>query len=287
MSAAHIYQIFYDDHSRRSLDPGFLPLDNTDNPRPDWFEFWVIRQYLAANTLNEGEWYGFLSPKFLHKTAIDSRTLHAFVQFSEGKSEVALIPVAWDQLAYFQNPFEQGEVWHPGVTALCQAIAEDLGLSVELRDTVYHSGNFTFCNYLIAKPGYWRRWLALAEQFFTLAEGGPCRYGERLVPQTNHSRQGLNTPMKAFVQERLPFFLILRDGFSTTTLDVSSSCRIEQPILGASARTRGLLHACDQLKHSFLKSNEAEYLEAYRTVRGLIPVQLPAPGTHAARVAQS
>jgi hypothetical protein len=42
-AAINVFQIFYDDRSRRSLDGGFIPLDNTRNERPDWFEFWVIR----------------------------------------------------------------------------------------------------------------------------------------------------------------------------------------------------------------------------------------------------
>lgn len=75
MSAAHVYQIFYDQRSRQALDPEFLPLDNSRDARPDWFEFWPIRQYLLANTLREGDWYGFLSPRFRAKTGVDAAHL--------------------------------------------------------------------------------------------------------------------------------------------------------------------------------------------------------------------
>jgi hypothetical protein len=273
--SAHVYQIFYDDSSRESLDPGFLPLDNTRNARSGWFEFWPIREYLHKNTLDEQDWYGFLSPRFRAKTGVDPATLGRFLEFSEQRAEVALITAAWDQLAYFQNPFEQGDLWHPGLGALCQSVADALGLDIDLRSTVAHSGNFAYCNYLIAKPVYWRRWLALADQLFALAEEGAEPHRSRLAALTNHYSRPNATPMKAFVQERLPLLLMLRHRFRTTTLDVSAAGAID-PLFPAQPRTRALLQTCDQLKRTFTETHQAACIEAYRTVRALVPVQLPA-----------
>ncbi len=275
MSAAHIYQIFYDDRSRESLDPAFLPLDNTRNARSGWFEFWAIREYLRSHALSEQDWYGFLSPRFRAKTGVDAGTLGSFLEFSEQRGEVALITAAWDQLAYFQNPFEQGELWHPGLAALCQSVVDALGLGIDLRGTVAHSGNFAYSNYVVAKPVYWRRWLAIADELFALAEEGADPYPTRLAMLTNHYSKPNATPMKAFVQERLPLLLILRHGFRTTTLDVSMAGAID-PLFGTQPRTRALLQTCDQLKRAFTETRRAACLEAYHTVRALVPVRLPA-----------
>lgn len=275
MSVAHVYQVFYDEPSRRALDPEFLPLDNSQGARADWFEFWPIRQYLRANALNETDWYGFLSPRFRAKTGIDAARLRAFVDFSSGRSDVALVTAAWDQLAYFQNPFEQGEVWHPGMAALCQSTVAALGIDLNLSETVAHTGNFTFCNYVIARPVYWRHWLELANRLFALAEHGPPEHRDRLNAHTTHTGQPLHTPMKAFLQERLPLLLILLHKFRTTTLDASATAPIEPRLFGSNPQTRGLLQACDQLKRAYSASGQPGYLEAYRTVRGLIPLQLP------------
>ena len=43
MSIIYAYQIYYSEQTRDALDPGFLPLDNLANPRPDWREYWPIR----------------------------------------------------------------------------------------------------------------------------------------------------------------------------------------------------------------------------------------------------
>ena len=60
MAKSNLYQIYYNEETRASLDSGFIPLDNTTNLRPDWGEFFVIRHFLRNNPLNEDEKYGFL-----------------------------------------------------------------------------------------------------------------------------------------------------------------------------------------------------------------------------------
>ena len=64
------FQIFYNEKSRALLDPDFEPLDNLKNERPDWYEYWPIRNYLMQNRLDESAYYGFLSPNFYEKTRL-------------------------------------------------------------------------------------------------------------------------------------------------------------------------------------------------------------------------
>ena len=77
--AINIYQIYYDKQTYEMLDKGFLPLDNSNSPRPDWFEFWPIRKFLKETPLNEDSWYGFLSPKFVLKTGFTSTVIKDFI----------------------------------------------------------------------------------------------------------------------------------------------------------------------------------------------------------------
>ena len=53
MPRTKIFQIYYDDASRRKLDPGFLPLDNCLSPDAQWYEFWPILNYLNTNELED------------------------------------------------------------------------------------------------------------------------------------------------------------------------------------------------------------------------------------------
>ncbi len=65
-----IHIIAYSPETLAQVQGGFLLLDNLKNPRPDWMEYWPIREYLVSNILEEGRLYGFFSPKFTRKTGL-------------------------------------------------------------------------------------------------------------------------------------------------------------------------------------------------------------------------
>src|ERR1019366_761975 len=247
----YVFQIYYDDATRSLVDAGFVPLDNTANLRPDWYEFWVMRNFLHANRLEEGAWYGFLSPNFQRKTGLTSEHVHRFLEFSGERGEVALILTGWDQVAYFLNPFEQGEVWHPGITALSQSVVSQLGYDVDLAGLVTHSGNFTFSNTVIAKPAYWRDWLAIADRFFALAEDASSPLAARLQQATTYTTAAGQAPIKAFIQERLPALVLSRRRFLTTTFNTSDTFPVWDQLFDVDITTRGLLQTCDLLKKKY------------------------------------
>ena len=66
--AINVFQIFYDEDTRKILDPAFLPLDNSNAARPDWLEYWPIRTVLLNNNFADTDYVGFLSPRFFEKT---------------------------------------------------------------------------------------------------------------------------------------------------------------------------------------------------------------------------
>lgn len=269
----NIYQIFYDDNSKNVLDHGFIPLDNSKNLRPDWYELHPIREFFLRESLVEEDWYGFFSPKFSHKTGLDSSQVKEFIEYSEGKADVALISYAWDQIAYFKNPFEQGEKWHPGITDACQSIVKYLNYDIDLRTTVYHSGNFTFCNYIVAKPKYWREWLGMADKLYSMSEkdGGEIYNFLSIGMKRGSIHNG--APMKAFIQERLPFLLILKNGFRTSVYDEGASAPIFAKLFSNDSNTRTNLQACDLLKGKYLASGDYRYFEEFLNRRKLIALR--------------
>lgn len=122
MNKFNVFQIFYDGSTKASIDLGFIPLDNTNNTRPDWYEFWVILQFLLQHDLKDDHWYGFLSPKFKFKTGLTSDNIYEFLGAIESDGyDAAIASPCWDQIAYYQNLFEQGEVVHPRITSLSQS----------------------------------------------------------------------------------------------------------------------------------------------------------------------
>src|SRR5580658_9148297 len=195
MHAMHIYQILNHYTSRQELDPDFAVLDNSANERPDWFEYWPIRKFLLNEPLEENAFYGFLSPKFKLKTNLSSAAVHEFILAADAAAEVILLSPSIHNSAYYLNVFEHGDAEHPGLKAVAKRLLERLDLPSDLDSLVSDSRNTVHSNYFIAKPRFWRAWLAINEKMFAIAETPSDALGEALRTPTTY-RGGSAVQMK-------------------------------------------------------------------------------------------
>ena len=270
MNKIYIHQIYYDQNSRNQVDVNFIPLDNRDGPA-DWFEFYPIVNFLKNTDLIEDGWYGFLSPKFSLKTGITSNQLISTIAQYSSHANVALFSPAWDQLAYFKNPFEQGEFCHPGLIGMSQEFLNQSSCQIDLTKLVTHSSTSVFSNFIIAKPEYWRKWLLIAEEFFEFAEGnvlGDTVYLDAIT------KKG---PMKTFIQERLSSIVLSQNNFATLTMDFGQFATIHDQLFDNNPRTRKILQTCDLLKEKFATSGDESYLQMYFKIRRDIQLKRPHP----------
>lgn len=263
----HIQQIFYDDLTRSQLDPALIPLDNCVNARPDWYEFWIIKNYLERNALEPDTWYGFLSPKFQTKTGMDARVLHAFLDACETSGhEVFMVPAYWQYIAMYQNPYIQGEFGgHTGILYATQRFLDRIGLNFDLQTSVAHSENFTFCNYVIAKPTYWQAWLKLAQTFFDIVENDQGQLGQQLRSDTSYLG-GRPAPIKTFIQERFPYLIVQNAKLKSRSPghDLTISMIAKQGDIDIN--TLSLIDSCNLMKIFFSQTGQPEYLQAFHTL---------------------
>jgi hypothetical protein len=160
----HLFQIAYSEATRAGIEPGYGLLDNLANPRPDWFEYWPIRRFLLDTPLDELAFYGFFSPKFGSKTALSHAQVVGFVQqaaCADPPADVVLFSPQPDMGAFFLNVFEQGEAFDPGLIAAYEGLLAHAGRPQPLGGLVMDSRQTVFSNYFVARPAFWREWLAL------------------------------------------------------------------------------------------------------------------------------
>ena len=272
-----VHQIFYDDATRSKLDPGFLPLNNTANERPDWYELWPIRKFLHNAVFEEGAWYGFLSTSFRAKTGLTATHVFDIVSKVGAQSDVVLFSPGWDQIAYFRNVFEQGDIFHPGLAEVSQRFLTHLGVDLDLGELVTHSLSSVFSNYVVARGAYWRRWLDLADALFDYAEG----VGADHLANGTRYRGGRGVHMKAFVQERLSAVVLARDDFRVFAHDLSATAPIG--LFHDGLKTRLQLRRCDELKRLYCRTSEKSDLENYYALRAAVPLARAVPGLNAPR----
>jgi hypothetical protein len=257
MPAVHIYQIYYSPDPL--LDPGFTPLDNTVNLRPDWFEYWPMRNFLLREALDDEAFYGFLSPRFKQKTNLDAADVRAFAAQCAPDTEVILLSPSIHNSAFFLNVFEHGDSEHPGLLEAAGQFLLRTHQSRQVEDSVSDSRNTVHSNFFLAKPRFWRAWLALNEQLFQIAEDPNDPLGQVLRQPTTY-RGSESVQLKIFLMERLATWILMND--------LSFVARVRDPF---AARSRiyklPLAIICDALKIAYSTQGRGQYKDVFEWVR--------------------
>lgn len=257
-----IYQICYSPETMSNVPEGFLALDNLANERPDWREYWAIRQFLLKNHLPEDTLYGFFSPKFSSKTSLDHTKIQTYLAEHYSGQDVVSFSPFWDLMSIFKNVFEQGDFFHPGLTETCQMFADQHIAAIDLKDSITHSGNTIFCNYFLAKKSFWEEWLKLGELLFQASEKNQGELSKKLNAETSYGTQ--RVPMKVFVQERLATICLLSNK--------EIKCLNFSPFeIGASTTPfNHFFHEAvlsDALKRAYVHTMNAAYLNEFSAIR--------------------
>jgi hypothetical protein len=201
----HLYQLAYSPETLASIEPGYKVLDNLENSRPDWYEYWAIRRFLLSETLDDNAYYGFFSPKFGTKTGLTHAQVTQFVQAHAASTDVFLFSPQPDMGAFFLNVFEQGEAFDPGLIDSFSSLLESIGRTGALRQMVMDSRQVVFSNYFIARPAFWREWLSVNEALFAVCEGPESPLQLALTQQTTYPGAAQR---KVFLMERVASYLL-------------------------------------------------------------------------------
>ncbi|MGL4766674.1 MAG: hypothetical protein ACRCV6_01100 [Formosimonas sp.] len=264
----YIHQIYYNEHSRTQLDAGFIPLDNRHG-RPDWYEFAAIRDFLHRETLLEHAYYGFFSPKFTAKTGLTAQQCSEFIHNRHQPDvDAFVISPVWSHTAFFRNVFEQGEFFHKGLWAAATEFFQRAQYNIDLTQLVTHSQNTAFANYIVAKPAFWRQWLALADKLYALAEAAADDYARNLSQLVYYGGRP-EAGMKVFLQERLATTLLATQPFKVVAYDTSRG-PLNLDLVNNNDYFITDLLACDALKIAYTQSQQPSFLRAYEKRRALI-----------------
>jgi hypothetical protein len=116
-------------------------------------------------------------------------------------------------------------------------------------------------NYFIAKPRFWRAWLAINEKMFAIAETPGDVLGDALRTPAPY-RGSLTVQMKIFVMERVATWLLTCNrGFAAQARDpfVARSRIYKLPVA----------IVCDALKIAYATQGRTQYRDVFLLVRGL------------------
>jgi hypothetical protein len=126
---------------------------------------------------------------------------------------------------------------------------------------VTDSRTMVYSNYFIAKPRFWRAWLAINEQMFHIAENPEDALGKELRSPAPY-RGRLDVPMKIFIMERMATLILVTDA--------SFRARARDPF-AAQRRLYKLPLAivCDALKIAYSTTGRGQYKDVFLMIQNL------------------
>jgi len=192
---------------------------------------------------------------------LSSADVREFILAAGSAVDVVLLSPSIHNSAYYLNVFEHGDAEHPGLKRVAKALFDRLELFSDLDSLVTDSRNTVHSNYFIAKPRFWRAWLAINEKMYAIAETPGDALGEALCAPTTY-RGATHVQMKIFVMERVATWLL------TSGSDFTAAVR--DPFV-ARSRIYKLPVAvmCDALKIAYATQGRSQYKDVFLLFRGL------------------
>lgn len=268
MNDFKIYQIYYNEDTKKLLDKSFLPLNNSNNLRPDLFEFWPIYNFLQTNHLEPGKFYGFISPKFKQKLGCDGFSLINKLYKCDIGSDVILFSPGFDQICFFLNAFVQGEFHHPGLLNTSQLFFETVNYPPHsLASAIGTSKNTAYSNFFVAKSNFWTEWLRIAHRLYNESEDSNSELFYMLNQHGAYVSSGYDAKMKIFIHERIvSFILMFQENFSVDVVPADRNFPLFNSLYNPNSDLHSILLACDTLKRTYLKTTNDIHLSAYHSL---------------------
>lgn len=212
-----IFQIYFKPELKQHCDPAFTPYDNTSNPRPELREWDVwdrFYQGMKSGVLSEElDLWGFVSWKFKEKTNLLGQQFVDYIQANPGYDVYFVNPCLINE-AVFINSWEQGDLYHPNISAIGNSFLAKLGYKdVAVTEMVLDRNVTMFANYVVGTREFWDRFMEFSNKLFTEADKDP-EFKEQVfgLGRSNYAHDK-SLPNFTFLIERLiPTFIDL-EGF--------------------------------------------------------------------------
>lgn len=204
-----IFQIYYKQEQKLTLDTKFIPYDNTENLSPDLREWYIWNKEFQLLYDTEDYW-GFFSPKFKEKSNLTGDQVFDHISNNLGIDVYLFNPCIANE-ALFANPWEQGDIYHPNISTIANTFLHKIGYpEINVREILMDSSTMIFTNYIVGSKAFWKGFIEFSQKLFD-----ECDKDEQFKDQVfgrGRSNYALDksASMFAFLIERLvPTYLVL------------------------------------------------------------------------------
>jgi hypothetical protein len=209
-----IYQIYFKPEQREHLDPNCVPVDNTENPRPELREYDVwLRHFDEAQQASD--LYGYVSWKVVEKLGLGATQMREHVESNPGHDVYLFNPCIANE-ALFANPWAQGDIHHPNISEIANRFLAKLGYKdYNVRDFLLDRSRVVFANYFIATRKFWADYMGWIGKMFEFSEQDPVFKDDVFGFGKSNYAHDKTLPNFIFLVERLlPTFIDITNASS-------------------------------------------------------------------------
>lgn len=269
-----LYQLCSFEHDTVEGNFAALPMENI-KAGDEWRGYLAIQAFLKRNKTDDQTYYGFFGANFNKATSFSREAIISHVDAVGRHYDVILFAPYSDQQCLFINTIEEAEYFVPGFADLADAVYRDslgmgpvAGIVMDVRHSVINNG-------FVAKPKFWRAWLAENQKMFSPADGRESNLRSRLSQTVAYA--GRETDVKGLVVDRTAsLMLATQPHWKVKTINsfwMPFSKR--EPFVGKVGVVDAV--ALDALKFAYREKSQQEYLATFIAARRNFFTDHPAP----------
>lgn len=225
-----VHQVYFRDNQKNRLDPSFLEYDNSNVLHKDLYEYGPMLDIYERGIYKENDYTGVFSYKFNTKCNLSGKTFKEFVLANPGYDVYFINP--YPQLSYFyNNVWEQGECWHPGLKKTANILLKKLNICNRIDEVPRHDIDLaSYANFWIGNKFFWDSYGKILMEIGLLFKKE--EFKEILFKSTYHSNS--TAPFFPFFIERLfSTYISLHTeikclAYSYTLRDIKGKCFFEE-----------------------------------------------------------
>jgi predicted O-linked N-acetylglucosamine transferase (SPINDLY family) len=235
---------------------GIIPLFAANQMHKIWGEWWIIRDYLIQNHINNRDFYGFI-PSYGNATSLKSMIdLPDFSHRFSAVADVITISSSHDPSVMFRNPITHLETLKPGVLDLMQAFVDHAQIQLDVRNFVLDSESTIHDSYFLATGRFWIEWLELFEKLKLMVEEKTLF--KQIIPGNSVDNSSESIPLLSLIAGQLPNLLFAQHKFKVKNFNGFAIYRISDTDNSEFKRI-----IAKSLKLAYVRTCSTEYIKTF------------------------
>jgi hypothetical protein len=196
-----LFEICFEENQLNDVDPLFTPFDNTKNEYPELREYHNFHRLFDEGHTQDLDLWGAFGPRWPSKLRYSSQEIFKTIEDNPGH-DVYIFNHARIVSALTYNVWDQGELYHKGITNVARHALEAAGYNPNTTSAIMTNLDTCYCSYFVATNAFWKDYLNFLDMIKKRLENLPDDLAEIYHGSANYSRDA-SLNMFPFIVERM------------------------------------------------------------------------------------